>query len=105
MTNNQNKDANDINKLSPAELERLAILSEELGEAQQIIGKIIRHGFESSNPFDPNLVINRNLLEKEIGDIQFAINLMIKANDLSAGKIDHYKSLKKEKIKKYLHHQ
>lgn len=33
-----------FNQLSPAEAERLALLSEELGEAQQAIGKILRHG-------------------------------------------------------------
>jgi hypothetical protein len=32
------------NELSDAEVERLAILAEEMGEAQQCIGKILRHG-------------------------------------------------------------
>lgn len=34
-----------FNDLSNAELERLALLLEELGEAQQVIGKILRHGY------------------------------------------------------------
>lgn len=38
------------NNLTAAEQERLAILAEEMGEALQIIGKIIRHGYESYNP-------------------------------------------------------
>lgn len=42
-----------FNGLTPAEAERLALLSEELGEAQQAIGKILRHGYDSSNPVDP----------------------------------------------------
>ena len=37
-----------FNKLSDAETERLAILAEEMGEAQQAIGKIIRHARELS---------------------------------------------------------
>lgn len=41
------------NNLSDAELERLAYLAEECGEVQQIIGKIIRHGYESYSPNDP----------------------------------------------------
>jgi hypothetical protein len=36
-----------FNGLAPAETERLALLLEELGEAQQAIGKILRHGYES----------------------------------------------------------
>ena len=36
-----------FNKLSAAEAERLALLLEELGEAQQAIGKILRHGYEN----------------------------------------------------------
>ena len=35
-----------FNRLSPAEYERLAILAEEMGEAQQALGKIMRHGGE-----------------------------------------------------------
>lgn len=39
-----------FNGLSPAETERLALLSEEMGEVQQAIGKILRHGYESIHP-------------------------------------------------------
>ena len=34
-----------FNELSPAEVERLAILAEEMGEAIQVIGKVLRHGY------------------------------------------------------------
>lgn len=47
--------------LTNAELERLAILMEECAEVQHIIGKIIRHGYESFNPFDDNKTPNRKL--------------------------------------------
>jgi hypothetical protein len=36
--------------LNPAQAERLAILAEECGEIVQVIGKILRHGFESTHP-------------------------------------------------------
>ena len=39
-----------FNQLSDAQLERLYILSEELGEAQQAVGKILRHGYDSKHP-------------------------------------------------------
>ena len=62
--------------MTPEELERLAILAEECAEVQQIVMKIIRHGYNSCNPFDENKTENRELLEKELGDLLFAIQLM-----------------------------
>lgn len=41
-----------FNGLTPAEAERLAMLSEECGEVIQIIGKILRHGYDSYHPDD-----------------------------------------------------
>jgi hypothetical protein len=97
-----------FNKLSPAQHERLAILSEELGEAQQAIGKILRHGYES---YDPTLTVpegycppsNRDNLQKELGDVVFAINLL--GNDIHQASIGARVLEKAEKIKPYLHHQ
>lgn len=92
------------NELSDAELERLAILSEELGEAQQAIGKIIRHGFTSVNPDNPG-PNNRRQLQKELGDVAYAVRMMIEACDLDAQAINVGLERKAEKIKPYLHHQ
>ncbi len=91
--------------LSAAELERLAILSEECGEIVQIVGKILRHGYESTNPNETqDLFTNRELLEKEIGDFQCILEMMEGNKDVSADKIILNKNKKWEKIKKYLHH-
>jgi hypothetical protein len=38
--------------MAEAERERLAMLAEEAGEIVQIIGKILRHGYESYHPED-----------------------------------------------------
>lgn len=54
-----------FNKLTPAETERLAILAEECGETIQVIGKILRHGYESFHPKD-YATTNRTLLENEL---------------------------------------
>lgn len=54
--------------MTEAELERLAMLSEECGEIVQIIGKIIRHGYFSYHPDEPT-VSNKTLLENEINDL------------------------------------
>lgn len=77
------------NNLSDAQLERLAILSEELGEAQQAIGKIIRHGYDSNNPDLPRPVYcgiptgNRQDLEKELGDVMYAIDALAATRDIN----------------------
>ena len=103
---------NNFNKLTAAQTERLAILSEELGEAQQAIGKILRHGYESCNPLWPEddgeggyerAPTNRESLEKELGDVVFAINLL--GNDIHQPTIGRRVLAKAEKIKPYLHHQ
>ena len=93
-----------FNQLSPAEAERLALLSEELGEAQQAIGKILRHGYESQNPFEPGPT-NRDRLEKECGDVRHAMIRLCEAGDLSKERIHKCADLKRENVKPYLHHQ
>ena len=92
-----------FNDLTPAEAERLALLLEEMGEAQQIIGKILRHGYESTHP-DGGLT-NRSLLSKEMGDVEAALNMMIEANDLNGTDIARFRSDKRHNVRKYLHHQ
>ena len=86
-----------FNKLKPGELERLALLLEELGEAQQAIGKIIRHGYAQFE--------NRMDLEEELGHVLYAVNLMCNNGDLTIDWINYYKKEKAEDIKSYLHHQ
>lgn len=91
--------------LTPAELERLACLAEECGEVVQIVGKILRHGYESSNPFDIDCRTNRSLLEKEVGDIQVALARLFLAKDINEELVHGYSLLKTKTSAKYLHHQ
>lgn len=88
-----------FNQLTPAEAERLAYLLEELGEAQQAIGKILRHGYESTHPAGGPT--NRVLLENELGDIVKALILM--KSDLNLTRI--WSSQPGPKLFRYLHHQ
>ena len=93
-----------FNGLDPSEAERLALLLEELGEAQQAIGKILRHGYESKHPFRMSGLTNRESLEKEIGDVKARIDLMVDSGDLELQAIldsAHEKYIKRA----YLHHQ
>lgn len=65
-----------FNELTPAQMERLAILSEECGEVIQIIGKILRHGYDSCNPFGANPETNREGLLRELMDVSAAMGML-----------------------------
>jgi hypothetical protein len=92
------------NKLSAGQLERLAILAEELGEAQQVIGKIIRHGYDSGNPLEA-YVANETLLEKELGHVKFAMGMLWREGDISEARTIEACDAKGNSIKRWLHHQ
>ncbi len=91
-----------FNQLTHGQAERLAILLEELGEAQQAIGKILRHGYDSTHPDGgPN---NREQLERELGDVQYAICMLCVNKELDEQHIIQAKNDKTLKIQQYLHH-
>lgn len=94
-----------FNNLTPAEHERLALLMEECGEVIQIVGKIFRHGYESYHPNDPKKVTNRVLLQKEIGHVNLAVQLMNEKEDLEKARIEYFMKLKNLTIGEFLHHQ
>lgn len=89
--------------LTEAEIERLVILIEEAAEVQQIASKILRHGYGSYNPFDEKKTPNRELLNKEIGDLQSAIDMLSDYHDINEASIAVYANRKKDGRKKYLH--
>ncbi len=95
---------NHFNQLTPAEAERVALLLEECGEVVQICGKILRHGFDSCNPYGDGSD-NRHLLQKELGDVVAAKHLMNMAGDIADSTVEGYGVLKLKKVGKYLHHQ
>lgn len=94
-----------FNKLAPAEAERLALLLEEMGEAQQAIGKILRHGYESVNPFIAPSPTNRESLEREMGDVMAALQMLTEVKDLDAEKIENRRGRKRMNVGGYMHHQ
>ena len=94
-----------FNKLTPAQAERLAVLSEELAEASHRVAKILRHGYESVNPFHPHSGNNQTLLQDELGHVQNSIAMLIKAGDLSESAIQAQQHHKASSIGSYLHHQ
>lgn len=92
-----------FNGLTPAEAERLALLLEEAGEVAQAIGKILRHGYESTHP--DGGPTNRETLERELGDMKAAISLMLERRDLNRAFIEAHGEKKRERVRQYLHHQ
>jgi NTP pyrophosphatase (non-canonical NTP hydrolase) len=111
--------AEQFNGLTPAEAERLFYLLEELGEAQQAIGKILRHGYESRDPTKAVPVTddnrggtvgwrntsptNRQMLASELGDVMRGIEMLRKAGDVSRDIIADVAA--KGPPSKYMHHQ
>ena len=91
-----------FNQLSDAESERLYLLAEEAAEVIQAIGKILRHGYESTHPDGGHT--NRYLLEKELGDVSHAMLRMIREKDINEYHIDIERQKKATTVKKYLHH-
>lgn len=94
-----------FNRLTPAEAERLALLAEECGEVIQIVGKILRHGYESKHPNNLSGPTNRQMLEKEAGDVQAAVELMRSEADVSSSAIEDHAITKLESVEQWMHHQ
>lgn len=94
-----------FNKLTPAEHERLAFLSEECAEVIQAIGKIMRHGYKCSHP--NRTTTNKNDLEREIGHVIAAYELMTIFNvvDLDMKNISNSRNEKLNTVRTYFHHQ
>lgn len=100
-----NRNDHNFNGLSPAETERLSIAVEEMGEAQKAIGKILRHGYESVNPFEPQSPTNRERLESELGDVRYSMISLCEAGDVSKDVIHSQAEKKRVSIVRWLHHQ
>ncbi len=90
--------------LNDAQLERLAVLSEELGEIIQVIGKITRHGYESRYPIDDEEAVrNRVALMVEIGDLLAVLSIMDHCGDIHGDVVAKCTNAKLQRIKKWLH--
>jgi hypothetical protein len=94
-----------FNKLTEAQAERLALLLEECGEAQQAIGKILRHGYENYSPFDDKHTPNRIALMRELGHIYAAVYLMFTNGDVDVLRIRESRDGKLKSVGRWLHHK
>lgn len=92
-----------FNQLTPAEAERLAMLAEECGEVIQVIGKILRHGYDSYHPAN-STVTNRQLLGKEICDMFTTASAVIGRDNVPDHSL-HDRDFAWSKKLRYAHHQ
>ena len=91
-----------FSNLEPHQLEALALLAEELAEAGQVIGKILRHGLGSKHPDGgPD---NRALLERELGDVSAAVDIAVDLGVIMGTNVLVARSNKLNRIGTYLHH-
>lgn len=97
--------AQHYNNLTPAEAERLAMLAEECGEVVQMVGKILRHGYEECHPNDQHQQTNRSLLSSELIDLLAVVDLMENRGDLPLRPTaaDYGKAVRRKL--RYAHHQ
>lgn len=91
-----------FNRLTPAQAERLAMLAEECGEVIQIIGKILRHGYDSHHPNDPRTT-NRELLGRELTDL-LAVSASLARDKVPEGSLFDQDMAWAKKLR-YAHHQ
>lgn len=94
-----------FNGLTPAEAERLAMLAEECAEIIQIVGKILRHGYESWHPDDPRKNTNRDLLEDEVGDLHGVLEMMRRAKDVDVPVVSMWIEGRINQKMRFSHHQ
>lgn len=97
--------ADHFNGLSPAELERLAMLAEECGEVIQIVNKIIRHGYDLCHPARLH-IDNRSMLAHELADLYAVARRMVHEKDISGGwQLGAAEAKAWERKLQYAHHQ
>lgn len=95
---------NQVNQLTDAEAERLAMLAEEAAEVIQVVGKILRHGYDSYHPSTPMLT-NRALLEEEMLDMKAVVDEMHSQGDFDFQPRDTEVSERWTKKTKWTHYQ
>ncbi len=88
--------------MTAAECERLIKLAEESAELAQACMKVLHHGYDGK--YD-NGETNRQALEREMGDVQCIIKMMVFGGDVDFDLIEEYERLKKIKVLKFTYFQ
>lgn len=91
------------NNLTPAQVERLVKLQEEMNEAGKEICKTLLHGYVSAHP--DGGPTNQQALQSELGDVCAAMKLLTDRGDLDDHEIFLAATSKDKTITRYMHHQ
>lgn len=94
-----------FNELTPSQVELLALLSEECGEVIQSVGKILRHGRDSKSPLVANGDTNIERLERELGHVLMAIELLENSGNIQMSQVAWSHNQKRQDIPRWMHHQ
>ena len=89
--------------LSPAQIERLALLAEECGEVVHAVGNVLRYGWQTHSPYGGPT--NRVLVERKVGSLRSVAGLMIEAGDLRRGDIKCWERKSRETACAWMRHQ
>jgi NTP pyrophosphatase (non-canonical NTP hydrolase) len=93
-----------FNQLTAKETELLGATLEECGEVVQECGKILRHGFESYKPTDPEQITNREKIISELADVVAMVELLEEHGILDLWNFEELKIKKKNRFYQYAHH-
>ena len=91
------------NGLTEAQEERLAMLAEEASEIVKACTKILRHGYQSTNPYKPREGTNEDMLNTEINQMLAIRCRMYELGDLKS-QIPNFTQIWRDKLP-YTHHQ
>lgn len=91
-------------KVLAPQAERLALVTEESSEVGQAVAKVLRHGYESSDPTRQNGPTNRQHLAKELGQHLLAMRMLVASGDVSEADVMLAMKQKAETIHQWLHH-
>lgn len=91
--------------MTPAQIERIALIAEEAAEVVHMCMKILRHGPDSYHPDDQAQIPNTHLLSRELGEMQWAIRQSVKAGDILVKEIEVGDALAAANKPRYLHYQ
>lgn len=91
--------------LTYSQMERLHMLSEEAAEVIKASMKVLRHGYQNYNPDDSgNGKINRDDLERELGDLFGIAHHMQRHKDVDATLVGNHSNNKLGKSRPYMHY-
>ena len=91
--------------LTPAQIELLALLSEQLGGAVQAVGEVLRHGYDKSDPAKHDGATSRGKLETALGNVRATMIMLCESEGVSKEQIHFMADYKIEQVKKHLRYQ